>query len=347
MTLSYRSKKHLRRLGIALLIIVLVAIVAWVFWMLFIDRYITYSDDGAKLDFSVSAENLSGVVAQPPVPGETIGIYYNEGDDVLKPSKEMGQLIGYYADTDMILGGLSAVSSKTKGLEEGTPIMLDVKSIFGNYYYSTKITGAEISESVSASEMDALISQLRSSGFYLIARVPAFQDRAFTLENTNCAIPEMYDDGTAGYPWPGDDSCYWLDPDSSGTQSLMIQAANELKDLGFDEVVFSKFQFPDADDIYYPDDISRSDVLTRAAESVASACADKGFVVSFETNDPDLKIPAGNTRLYLTNVEPGSAASVAEKAAVPDKLINLVFLTDTNDTRFMDYGVMRPLEIAQ
>ena len=39
----------------------------------------------------------------------------------------------------------------------------------------------------------------------------------------------------------------------------------------------------------------------------------------------------------------GNAAEAAENANVGDPTIQLVFLTNTNDTRFDEFGAMRPM----
>ena len=40
------------------------------------------------------------------------------------------------------------------------------------------------------------------------------------------------------------------------------------------------------------------------------------------------------------------AQAVAETLTVPDKAINLVYLTDVGDTRFDAFGVLRPLTLG-
>ena len=65
--------------------------------------------------------------------------------------------------------------------------------------------------------------------------------------------------------------------------------------------------------------------------------------MSFASTDPTLTIPAGRSRLYLMGVDASAAASVAAQTTVEDKQVNLVFLADTNDTRFDSYSVLRAL----
>ena len=54
-------------------------------------------------------------------------------------------------------------------------------------------------------------------------------------------------------------------------------------------------------------------------------------------------LPEGRSRLYLENVSAKNAAAIAATTQVADPAINLVFLATTNDTRFNDYSVIRPI----
>ena len=71
-------------------------------------------------------------------------------------------------------------------------------------------------------------------------------------------------------------------------------------------------------------------------------CATGSFAVSFVSTS-SFTLPEGRGRLYLKDVDAGYVVSVADKVAVPDKLINLVFLTEYHDTRFDAYSVLRPI----
>ena len=52
------------------------------------------------------------------------------------------------------------------------------------------------------------------------------------------------------------------------------------------------------------------------------------------------------SRIYLSGVDAADAAAAAEQSGVGDTKVNLVFLTELHDTRFEDYGVLRPLSGA-
>jgi len=340
MTLTYRTRRRLHKLGVFLGYTFLTAAIIFVCWVVWLERFVVYTDDGATFVFDYQSPEGTAQVAEPPE-NPTVAIHFNEGDDFLNTSTELAQLRGYYATTSRLIESVSDVKTAISQLPEGSAVMLDLKSIYGNFYYSTGLPDAPMTDQIDVTEVDSLIKALTSTDLYVIARIPAFRDRAYGLENTNygLAVP-------AGYLWSGDDNCYWLNPVSNGALSWLVAQANELRELGFDEVVFTDFRFPDTDKIIFNSSLTRQEALEAAAATLVESCATARFAVSFETANPDFKLPEGRTRLYLTDVEASQAAEYSDRANVPDKAANLVFSTTTNDTRFDPYSVMRPMPEA-
>lgn len=340
MNLSYKTRRRLQNLGIFTLILLLLIIVVWAVWMLWLDRYVVYTSEGAKLDFSLSVEELSGEVAVKPNTDETISIYYNEGDNAVNTSTELTQIIGYYIDADMMANEMDLVLEQVQLLPVGTPVMIDMKDDWGYFYYSTSVSSHSANK-VDADMLKDLLRQLQRSGCYLIARVSAFRDYFFGLENVNYGLSHS----SRRYLWQDSGRCYWLNPSSEGTLAYLIQIATEIKALGFDELVFSNFYFPNTTDIYFSGDKVSS--LSNAANRLVSTCGSGSFCISFVSNTPDFTLPEGRTRLYLENQSASAVNTLAQSTTVPDTAINLVFLTEVNDTRFDAYSVLRPITAAQ
>lgn len=340
MKMTYRGRRRLRKFGIFLGITLAVALVVLVCWFFWLGRFVVYTADGAEIRMGETPSFEDGVVAVPPE-NPTVAVHYNEGEDKVNTSSELTQISGAYATTQMLVDGVDAVDTAIQALPAGSAVMLDLKSIYGNFYYSTNVPGATQTDAVDLDGVDSLIQRLDRSDLYLIARVPAFRDRSFGLENTNCGLPV-----SGGYLWADDENCYWLNPTSSGTLSYLISIAEELRDLGFDEVVFTEFRFPDTNQIIFDSSLSRSEALAQAAEVLVSSCATEQFAVSFETDDEEFALPEGRTRLYLTGVSAAKVQSVLDQSTVPVKESQLVFITETNDTRFDVGSVIRPLSTA-
>lgn len=337
MSIPYRTRRALRRTGIVFLILLLVAIVIWMCWVVWLERYVVYSDEGATLRWDQPAEIPEGELAQPPAEEETIGIYYNEGSNIVSVSTELTQMAGYYADTEA-LGDIPAVREQIMTLSTDVPVMLDVKNIKGAFYYSSSV-GSTRADAVDTDAMDSLIADLALSNRYLIARLPALRDWEFGLNNVDCGLFLPSGIGL----WMDDDGCYWLDPTATGTTTYLMRIVSELQELGFDEVVFTDFRFPDGD---YTFDGDRSSAITTAASTLVSTLSSDSFAVSFQSSSAYFSLPEGRSRLYLSGVDASDAESTAAETGIATPDINLVFLADSNDTRYDAYSVLRPLSAA-
>ena len=339
MNIPYRTRRLLKRIAISVLVAVLIAALVWLCWFIWLDRYLVYTrNDGAVLNFDLSPELSAGQLAEPPEPSETIPIYYNEGDNQVNNSSELTQLVGYYVEPQALQEDIDAVISQIRALPAETAVMVDVKNIKGEFYYSSSVS-SQRSSSVDTDAMDGLIEFLSRSSMYTIARLPALRDYHFGLNN----VPSGLFHSSRQYLWMDDASCYWLNPTHEGTFSYLVQIVNELKALGFDEVVFTDFCFPETTQIYFDSD--KGQALADTAKKLLATCSSDRFAVSF-VSSTGFTLPEGRSRLYLQNVAAADLATVAAGTGIADTAVNLVFLTEVHDTRFDVYGVLRPLSTA-
>ena len=336
MSIPYRTQRVLKRISVILLTaaVILCAVVGC--WMLWVQRYIVYTpDEGAKLDFNLPPMQPGELAVEPEE--MEISIYINQGDEAINTSTELAQLSGYYVEGKE-LQDLATVKSQIQSLAAGTAVMIDMKNIYGDFYYSSTV-GSYRSSRVNTEQMDALVTYLKRSGLYTIARIPAFRDYNFGLNNVNFGISHS----SGAYLYMDDDGCYWLNPGSDGALSYLSQVITELKDLGFDEVLLSDFCFPQTQKIQVSGD--QTELLTKAARVLMSACATDRFAVSF-VKTADFTVPEGRSRIYVEGLDALQAANFAQSSGIADTAIKLVFLTELHDTRFDVYSVMRPLSGA-
>lgn len=338
MILPYRTRSFLKRLGIFLAVVIALLAVAWLLYMAWLSRFVLYTRAGVRLDFSQSSQTLSGITATRPEQEDPITIYYNEGQNAVDTSTELTKLDGYYITGAELEKDLEAVRRQVKALPSGTPIMLDLKSIYGNFFYSSSVNGNRNTD-VDIEAMDQFIRELNSSSYYTIARIPALRDRLYGLENVRDGLPVA-----AGYLWMDSYGCYWLNPASDGTVSFLAQIANELRGLGFDEVVFCDYYFPETDKIVFR--ASKQEALEKAAQTLVNTCATDRFAVSF-TATTTFTAPTGRSRIFLQNVAAADAAQRAAQFALEDPAVGVVFMTDIHDTRFEEFGVLRPIADAE
>ena len=338
MNIPYRTRQIIKRVVTISLIVLLVLALIWLCWFVWLKRYIVYTRNGAVLDFSLNAQIAEGQPVQPPEELPNIPIYYNEGEDAISTSKELQQLKGYYANRDALIAGIDQVRSQISALERGTPVMLDVKSATGNFFYSTAVS-EHLDSKVDITAMDALIQELSDSGVYLIARLPALRDRMYGLNNVNDGVF----DTRGAYLYRDEGGCYWLNPKRQNVQNYLVQIITELKNLGFDEVVLDYFDFPDTQ--YMRFDGDKTQTLLSTAQTIMTSCGSDSFAVSF-VQKPGFLLPEGRSRLYLKDAAAADVQSLAIESGLEDPQAKLVFLTEVHDTRFDEFSVLRPLDAA-
>ncbi len=344
--IPYRTQQTLRRLGIMALALALIALAVLLCWFLWLQRYVVYTDEGAKLDFNISLQFPEGEAARPPEPGVKVDLIY--GEDLLTGNDretQLQQFSGYYIDINAMKEGLEGVRQQLALLPEGSTVMVDMKNVKGEFYYATTL--GHTATDVDLQDLTALLQEIKKEGHYLIARVPAFQEYHYFLDDERGRVPYgLPRDGGNGSLWLDKDfGCYWLNPASDGAVGYLISIAFELRQQGFQEVVFADFRFPNTDMISFPGD--RTAALNQAAATLVNTCSSDSFAVSFVREKVDLVLPQGRTRLYLKGASAIDAAALAGQTGFADPKIQLVFLTELNDTRFDDYSVLRPLHMAR
>lgn len=342
MSLPYRTRRRLKALGIAAASLVMVFVIGWLGWVVYLERYIIYTRDGVVLDLDLDLDQYDeGVVATPPDANETVPIFYNEGSNAQEMNAELTQLWGYYISFDDLAKDINACRDQLALLPAGTPVMIELKSGYGKFHYSTSVPGAELSDSLNIAEVDSLIQDLRSRNLYLIAKVSAFRDRAYGLKNVPQGIYHVNKKGL----WPDNNNCYWLNPTNPTVLSYISSIVQELKEMDFDEVLLADFSVPVSDKVYFKED--RTEALKNAANTIIESCGSEYFTISFGVTSSTFPLPEGRTRMYLSGVEAQNVGAVIAQSKVENAEIRIVFLADTNDTRYDEYGVLRPLSASE
>lgn len=338
MRLSYRTRRFLKSLATFLVVLILLLVMVWAVWILWLDRYVVYSRDGARLDFDWEMPQ-SGQLATPPEAGNPITIYYNEGDNALNTSTELAQLSGYYITVEMLVENPTQVLELVRQMPDQAPVLIEMKDIVGRCYYESNV--APVKQEVDMETISKIVEYLTRSNLYAIAKIPAFRDYTFGLNNVPFGLPHKSGRGL----WMDDNRCYWLNPATDGALNYIASIVEELKALGFNEVVLGDFRFPDTDQIKFSD--NKLDALNSAAARLTEACGTNQFCMSFLVSDSSFALPGGRTRVYLENRTAADVKSLAEKLMLEQPEIKMVFLTDLKDTRFDAYGVLRPITSAQ
>lgn len=340
MNIPYRTRRKIQTVGTILLALLLIGLVAWFCWVVWLERYIVYTDDGATLDLTMSANEVIGEVAVPPVANADVPIYYNEGDNAIELGNQLKKLNGYYIDAEMLQSDISSIWNEIGKLASGTPILIDMKGGYGSFYYSSNLNDAIHSQSVSVTAVDELITELQRKGFYTIARVSAFRDYNYGLNHVTSGLYML---SRAGL-WPDEGGCYWLDPTNATTLTWITSIVLELKGIGFNEVLLTDFRFPNSDQYIFDGD--KDAALQDAATKLMANCASSDFTLSFCVDNAAFPLPEGRCRMYLTGVDAANVGAKASQISFEDPEVRLVFIAETNDTRFDSYGVLRSIKVS-
>ena len=337
MSIPYRHQRTLKRIGTLLAILSVVFVITWLCWVVWLQRYVVYTDKGAELNFALSSYELSGKEAVEPKAQQNISIFYNEGADAIDTTHEMTQLVGYYITSDMFQQDIDYVMLQVERFAAGTPVMIDMKGGFGSFFYQSNLPDAVISASTNIEKVSQLITRLHTKGFYTIARISAFRDYNYGLNHVNIGLPFV----GKQYLWADEGGCYWLNPTSQTTLSWISSIVLELRNLGFHEVMLADFRFPASEKYTFNGD--KDAALLNAATSLLDSCSNYDFVLSFCVDNASFSLPDSRSRLYLEGVSAANVGVKVAQATITNPEVRLVFLAQTNDTRYNDYGVLRPV----
>lgn len=333
-SMSYRAKLRLRKILKISLIVLSVLLVVSIVGFVYLQRFLVYTPDGVKLDFNQSEEpkTPSGSQAETQAVPE-VSIVYGEATPDMD---EDTPISGYYIDISM-LQDPDAVYDAVRTLEGPGVVMIDLKSSSGMFYYSTGIAGAPLAE-IDVTTVDAVIAHLRTHGFTVIARVEAFRDRAYALDHQSSGLAIH-----GGALW-SDEGYYWLDPGDPTVIEYLQQIVKDLSGRGVTEVVFDDFYFPSSPSIVYKHDISRTELMNSAAESLLNYFTSSNITISFGNTSSDIRIGNKRSHIVIDNIDASKVSTLLESYVnLNSPETQLVFLTGSKDTRFDGYSVLRPL----
>lgn len=336
MIFSYKVRQFLRRMLVFLLVAALLVAIALVIGGIWLQRFVVYTPQGAILNMNLPATVPPGLVPTQPERPEVNIVYPQETvpDD---QNPHTSRLEGYYITAQQMQEDLNGLRQQIAQLPAGTAIMLEVKNFWGYFFYSSALGPG--SDHFILADIDHFITELTQSELYVIARLPAFRDHEYALANASSGLAT-----SSGYPWTDAQDCHWLNPTDDGTLTYLIQITKELRDLGFDEVLFQDFYVPESSKIAFEAD--RKEAIEAAAATLVTACATDQFTVSFLAYRTDLTLPQAGCRLYLDAVAAVDVQDVLAQVTTVDQPRGVVFLAETNDTRYNVCGALRPLELA-
>ncbi len=268
---SYRGRQGFWR---RLLIVVLVLILVTACGFLFLQRYITYFDDGSfhlELPFSLNWEIpfLSGGHSdtdQPEKPEQDVNLIVDRlqddkeettgNDDTTDESQQESQgqeeqPKGEQPYLPPRLIELSTLPSDEAALIEALAavgadgFVFRTKDTLGKVRYSSAVAVPEAVEETAASR--ELLGRLcAQEDVYTVASITCFLDPVYAFANMEAAgICQK-----SGYIWYDANMQHWMDPEKEGARQYLIALALECAQLGFDELMLDALCYPTEGKLY-------------------------------------------------------------------------------------------------
>lgn len=268
---SYRGRQGFwRRLLIVVLVLILVAACGF----LFLQRYITYSDDGSfrlELPFSINWEipfwnGEDGDSDQPKKPEQDVNLIVDRQPDDTEESKENDD------ETDESQQGvseqeheleveqpylpprlieLSELPSDEAALIEALAavgadgFVFRTKDALGKVRYASAVAIPDAVEETAASR--ELLSRLcAQEDVYTVASITCFSDSVYAFANMEAAGICQ----SSQYIWYDANMQHWMDPAKEGARQYLIALALECAQLGFDELMLDTMCYPTEGKLY-------------------------------------------------------------------------------------------------
>ena len=173
-----------------------------------------------------------------------------EDNNVGRAAVYDGELKAYYMPENALGGGIAYTFFKDElAKSKCNAVVINFKTADGYLYYNSKLeTAAEIGATEFAhEEANGLISQLKSEGYKIIARVYCFEDTLAASKLKNAAVT-LEDKKTVWLDASAQrDGNPWLNPYSDVAQNYIISIIEESIDVGADVVMLCSANFPDSD----------------------------------------------------------------------------------------------------
>ena len=108
-------------------------------------------------------------------------------------------------------------------------------------------------------------------------------------------------------------------------------------------MLFDNFYCPDSDRISWTGSVTKQEAILDAADNLSANLLNQSIRLDLGTNDPE--VAAYGSRAFITT---NNASQIEDDIAalsdvLPDTASQIVYLTDSRDTRFDACGALRPL----
>lgn len=293
---GYRSYHGRGKTGKVILITALCLLLLVAVSFLLLQRYAVYETDGSiRFDLPWKT-NEAGDEPAPPSDGDTTVPEVIIEAPEPAPASVAGMLHAVELDEAILRDG---AEDALAGLpEEVNAVAVRLKNEQGELLYASALEGALEAGAVKgeAASLDA-IKTLDESGMYLAARISALHDSLYSFAHMKeTGILQLKH---RGYIWYAPDSSFYLAPEKAAAREYLVSIACECAELGFDELIFDSFGYPDRGRLSNIDEsareMSKSDALALLSTELRKATETYGVKLSVLL-DPAVILAGGNEK---------------------------------------------------
>lgn len=240
---GYRGRRTVTDILKGIAIFLAVAVVLAIAGVMYLQRYVVYTDEGAKLELPPFLQNLrQGDEPEEPEGSASLpgfgDVSITEDPVPPGPEPEPEPEIPGFALTlpvsDVVDGGAAA------RLEESGAgaVVLEVKNPVGQLVWRSDQQIAGWSKVNGTQAVSDALRQWNEGKMYTVAWVHCFRDDTVPYYNNNMALR------WGSYNWRDELGMRWTSPAAERTQAYVAALCGELAALGFDEIVLEDFSFP-------------------------------------------------------------------------------------------------------
>ena len=244
---GYRGRRTVTDVLKVIAAILAVLVVLAVAGVIYLQRYMVYTDEGAKLELPPFLQSLRQGWEKRPAGGSAS--FPNQGDvsvDIQpagsqsegphqEPPEEKPAGFALQLSVDDAVSGAAALKLMQAGADA---LVLEVKDASGTLAWLSAAPEAERSQVNGTQAATDALRQWNAGEVYTIARVCCFRDDSVPYYMNKLALRR------GNYNWRDELGLRWLSPAQEDAQAYIANLCGELGGLGFDEIVLEQFHFP-------------------------------------------------------------------------------------------------------
>lgn len=252
---GYHSYRGRRKGGKSIFLLLLILVLACGF--IYLQRFITYSDDGSiQFDLPFLEKEVTEVPDEPVVPDEKpeMDLIVDQGGsaETEKPDKvePVPQPAPQPVAAEYHLKGLAALPTDSAALEAELTLagangfVYTVRDNTGRVFYdSVAALRSAVNGAATATALQGLCALEDTVS---VAKLNAFHDSYYAWANMESAGICQ----STGHIWYDNLSYHWLEPEKEKAREYVISLAVECAQMGFDQILLEDMCYPSSGNLY-------------------------------------------------------------------------------------------------